>query len=113
MRTFTVYSIRQLSTDRRYVGMSCQIRTRWQSHRSAARCGVRHPLYDAMRDAGEDDFRLSLIGVDLDEHTARIREREITVANQAYYPAGFSLPHAGLGFPPIYPNRGSKLWRTA
>lgn len=103
-----IYSIRQISTGRRYIGKTEQLKNRWNSHRHAGKRGLRHPLYDAIRESGLGDFRFSVIEA-TDWLTARSREREITTANNAWYPEGFSLPHAGPGVPSRYPAARKQL----
>lgn len=109
-RTWYIYSIRQISTGRRYVGMTYSWHNRWKQHRNAAKNDSHwwHPLYRAMGQSGLGDFRFALIEeVYGDASAARAREREISDANRTWYPNGFNAPKRGRT--PVFPSFKASL----
>lgn len=111
-RRYEVYVIRCSGSSLQFFGMASNgLKIQWRSHRSQARRGVRHPLYDTMRQLGEDRFTIELVRGNLDEHTARgLKASKIKKLNTVW-PNGFNLcspagrhargTYTGLNSPPL------------
>jgi GIY-YIG catalytic domain len=65
MSGYTLYEIVNLANGKTYVGLTVQpLKRRYAQHLSAAKRGVRHPLYDAMRKHGVENFEIKSIRED-------------------------------------------------
>ena len=53
---YTIYVIIDWTNNKMYVGQAQNLRARWSRHKSAAKNGTNHPLYNAMRKHGIENF---------------------------------------------------------
>jgi len=100
-----IYSITQLSTGKRYIGSSVNIKRRWNSHKSALNRGINdNPhLQNAWKKYGQDSFLFEIIESNINEHLLEQKENEYIVlfgiadkdTNMFHEDKGFNTNWAG------------------
>lgn len=78
-----------------YVGSTNNPARRWYLHKSAARCGHPHPLYNAMREHGVDAFRLDVVAQAKGKSSSFAVERAVAAQCKRAGLALYNVPSAG------------------
>lgn len=81
MKITGIYSIRQISSGKRYIGSSVNIKRRWASHRSSLRRNINDNVHlqNAWNKYGEKDFLFEILDKDVEEHLLENLENEYLI----------------------------------
>ena len=89
---YSVYKITNTLNGMLYIGITqLTPACRWSQHKTAARSGLDHPLYCAMREAGIDHFVFEVVERHLTEQTTIRRETWLIRTLQTLWPNGYNL----------------------
>src|SRR5882672_3225207 len=95
---YRLYEIVNKLNDKTYVGLTVQeLLMRWKHHIHLVRAGMKHPLYNAMRKYGVENFEIRLIRQDA-ESGAELQRQEIAEIERRRTTdraRGYNLYHGG------------------
>jgi group I intron endonuclease len=95
MKKFTAYRIYCEQTGKSYIGMTSGLRKRLTRHKSNARNGQGHPLYDDVRALGWGAFTIIELASCKDYEAAQELERILITAYNSLEPNGYNLETGG------------------
>ena len=91
-----IYQIKCKVNNKSNVGQSVDIQVRWTEHLRNIDKGVQHPLYDAVRKYGRDNFSFIVLA-EIDESKLGLEEINTIKNLKTLYPSGYNLTEGGTG----------------
>lgn len=94
---YSIYTFTNSITGKKYVGYTCDIKTRLKSHKSSLNKGVKTKLYDAIRSYGWNNFNFDVIYQSTDSiHTLKVMENYF-INEYNSYNNGYNMTLGGDG----------------
>lgn len=104
-----VYRIINTVNGRAYIGVTtCTLAKRWREHRCAAKTGIEHVLYRAMRKYGEAAFRMECLYEASSVEEMFAVERGLVALHGTRTPRGYNVSEGGVGGFVQEPRRGEQ-----
>ena len=92
---FSVYVVTNLSNGMRYIGMTKNLKSRWNNHANAVYYGSK--LHEAIRSEGKDNFEFTHLADCFTRKDAELLEKTFIDDMDTKYPNGYNLTGGGYG----------------
>ena len=92
---YKVYKITNSVNDKVYIGITENLRTRWNIHKSHVRNKLNRPLYNAMNKYGIDKFKITTICSTKTREDMGIIEQQLIKEHNTMAPNGYNLTTGG------------------
>lgn len=92
---FSVYVVANLSNGMRYIGMTKNLKSRWNNHANAVYYGSK--LHEAIRSEGKDNFEFTHLADCFTRKDAELLEKTFIDDMDTKYPNGYNLTGGGYG----------------
>lgn len=92
---FSVYAVTNLSNGMKYIGMTKNLKSRWNNHANATYYGSK--LHEAIRSEGKDNFEFTHLADCFTRKDAELLEKTFIDDMDTKYPNGYNLTGGGYG----------------
>jgi group I intron endonuclease len=92
---YAVYIVTNIANAKQYVGITCNLDTRWKRHKKAL--GETPLLHRAIKKYGKNAFVFTHIADAFDRESAFVIERLLIEQHNTLYPNGYNLTKGGEG----------------